>query len=174
MNLFVTDESPIKSARNLDDKRVGKLLMECCQLLSVAAKFHWEDNGYILYETTREFTSGMAWLNHPITMWIRSSRGNYDWTLQHGNALWLEYHHRFNKIHASGQRLKFLETQRDCIPGGPLLPFVNCARNLGLGVDYSHLPVPESYRQYIMERWLGDTLPVKFTNREPPEWSHEN
>ena len=47
MNLFVTDTDPAICAMNLDDKRVGKLLMECNQMMSLALKTHWEDNSYV-------------------------------------------------------------------------------------------------------------------------------
>jgi hypothetical protein len=46
LNLFVTDPNPTVCAINLDDKRIGKLLMECNQMMSLAVKSHWpEDDG---------------------------------------------------------------------------------------------------------------------------------
>jgi hypothetical protein len=173
VNLFATSLNPTESAQALDDKRVGKMLMECCQMLSVAAKMWWpiEDQDFIpLYESSDAFTRGMAYKNHPCTIWVRSSRANYDWTIAHAWALLDEYIYRFGKSHASGDRLMFLEKQRDCVIDGELLPFANCARNAGRGVDFTHLPVHEAYRAYLTERWKTDIRPVTFTKRGEPAW----
>lgn len=38
--------------------------------------------------------------NHPMSLWVRLSRQNFDWTLQHAFALCHEYTYRYDKIHA--------------------------------------------------------------------------
>jgi hypothetical protein len=173
MNLFVTSTDPIESAQALDDKRVGKLLMEANQMLSLAVKTHWpdDDGSYAFWETSTELTSGFAHRNHPVSVWVRANRSNYEWTLQHAKALAAEFKHRFGKQHGSARRLEYLEKQSSCIPDGNLLPFQNSARNAGVGVDFTHLPVPLSYRNYLMIRWANDVRSVTFTNRGAPSWS---
>lgn len=49
MNLFVTDLSPEKSAMALDDKRVGKLLMEANQMLSLAIKLRLPEHLWMIH-----------------------------------------------------------------------------------------------------------------------------
>jgi hypothetical protein len=174
MNLFVTSEDPTECAMWLDDKRVGKLLMEANQMLSLAVKLNWpdDDGSYVFLETPTELTSGFAHKNHPVSVWVRETRSNFNWTVHHAVALGAEFRHRFGKEHASSVRTRYLATCEDCIPDGYLLPFQNSARNAGLGIDYSHLPVPLSYREYLNSRWDTDKRSVSFSNREPPPWSH--
>lgn len=167
MNLFVTDPDPILSAQALDDKRVGKLLMECCQMLSVAVKVTRPEMA-----ESPGLTAGFAYQNHPVSIWVRATQENYDWTLEHAKALAYEYRLRFGKDHASGDRLPHLEALRDCLLPGGLLPFANCARNAGLEVDFTYLPVPWSYRHYLSHRWKHDVRPVTFTGRGEPAWRH--
>ena len=42
----------------------------------------------------------------------------------------------------------------------------------GHNIDFTHLPVPYSYRHYLHNRWQTDKLPVKFTGRQEPAWRH--
>lgn len=170
MNLFVTDIDPVICAMNLDDKRVGKLLMECNQMMSLALKTHWEDDSFVFYETISELTSGFSHLNHPVSIWVRETRGNYDWTLAHAKALAQEWEFRFGRQHGSAQRLTFMEREAYRIPDGILQPFQNSARNGE--IDFTYLPVPYSYRHYLHNRWNSDVRAVTFTGRQEPAWRH--
>jgi hypothetical protein len=169
MNLFVLDKDPELAATMLDDKRIGTALRECCQMMSVAA-LNWSETGV-------EFGPGLACKpthqHHPVTLWVSATRANYLWTLHYANALWNEHHVRYGTWHTSGERLEYLRTFRRCLTGGSLLPFQNSARHQGLGLDFTHLPVPISYQQYLMERWKTDARPAKFTNRQWPEFAKQ-
>ena len=160
MNLFVPSPCPEQSARGLDDKRVGKLLMEACQMMSLAVRSTGGDYPFL--------TNGVAYMNHPVSIWVRASQDNYDWTWEH--AIWLreEYESAYGRIHASAERLPGLRSVRRCLPAGPLLPFQNSARNGQF--DFTYLPVPKSYRHYLLSRWRHDKRPVTFNNREIPSW----
>lgn len=170
MNLFVTDPDPVVCAMNLDDKRIGKLLMECNQMMSLAIKSHWpeDDGSYVFWETQTELTSGLSYLNHPVSIWVRQTRANFLWTLEHAVALSNEFQHRFNRDHASGNRLSFMRRYSDIIPEGGLTEFQNSAKNGE--IDFTYLPVPDSYRHYLAARWQTDKRDVTFTNRHSPEW----
>ena len=174
MNIFITDSDPVKCAHALDDKRVGKLLMEQNHMLSLAIKEHyWIDDWYD-FQGPGMLVKGEAYKNHPCSIWVRANQANFNWTMCHAFALGEEWTHRFGTIHGSFERTKFMNkwinTQRDCLPAGEMLPFQNSAKNQGLGIDFTHLPVPISYREYLKKRWLTDTKPVIFTNREMPRW----
>lgn len=170
MNLFVTDTDPVLCARALDDKRVGKMLMEANQMLSLAVKTFWEDDSYVFYETNTELTRGWSHVNHPVTIWVRSSRDNFAWTIQHAKALADEFEVRYGKRHASESRIRFMSSHVDTIPEGSITPFQNSARNAGIGVDFSHLPVCEAYREYLNNRWISDIRYPSWTNRGAPSW----
>lgn len=168
MNLFVTDPDPVVCAMNLDDKRIGKLLMECNQMMSLALKSRWEDDSYVFWETSTELTFGRAYMNHPVSIWVRQTRANFLWTLEHAVALSNEFQHRFNRDHASGNRLAFMRRYSDVIPEGRLTEFQNSAKNGE--IDFTFLPVPNSYRHYLSARWSTDKNPVTFTGRNEPKW----
>lgn len=170
MNLFVTSTDPEQCARNLDDKRVGKMLMEATQMLSLALKMNWPDDSYESLVHPGGLTSGLAYKNHPVSIWVRSTRANYRWTFEHAFFLYLEFRWRFDKDHASGRRLPFLSAYEDFLPAGNLLPFQNSARNQGLGIDFTFLDVPYSYQEYLKERWRTDKRAVTFSGRNEPEW----
>ena len=169
MNLFVTSEDPVECAMVLDDKRVGKMLMEACQMMSLALKRH--DPLAELDVRPDGLTAGTAYSNHPATLWVGENIANYIWTWKHANALAGEYFFRFEKHHASGNRLNVLWTQRDCLPAGVLLPFYNGARNLGLGADFTCYDPPRSYRSYLRFRWVNDKRPPVWTKRGQPSWA---
>jgi hypothetical protein len=168
LNLFVTDPDPVVCAMNLDDKRIGKLLMECNQMMSLALKSHWEDDSYVFWETPTELTSGKAYLNHPVSIWVRKTRANFLWTHEHAVALANEFHSRFGRDHASADRLPFMHRYSDVIPDGELTPFQNSAKNESF--DFTHFPVPDSYQHYLAARWQTDKRAVTFTGRDRPEW----
>lgn len=172
MNLFVTSLDPEECARNLDDKRVGKMLMECNQMMSLAIKTHWPDNdgSHVFWETSTELTSGWSHLNHPVSQWVRATRSNFHWTLCHARALAAEVEHRFGRSHGSALRLPYLATCEDCLLAGDMLPFQNSARHQGLGLDFSHLEVTMAYRSYLSYRWMTDKRAVTFTGRDVPSW----
>ena len=101
MNIFVTDNSPVISARNLPDKHVVKMPLETCQMLAViysdwyygVGKLH-RANG-IPYATARG-----AFRNHPCTQWAAANQYNLAWLIKHGYALCHEYSERYDKTHA--------------------------------------------------------------------------
>ena len=168
MNLFVLDRDPVLAAQGLDDKRVGKLLMEACQMLSSGA-LRWSRDRV---EVGPGLACRASYQGHPVTLWVGATRSNWAWALAHARGLAAEYSLRFGRAHASEDRLPYIATLLTCIPEGPLLPFQNSARNLGAGVDFSHIEdVVEAYRQYIQERWLTDNRAVTFRNRGWPEWA---
>lgn len=174
MNLFVTDIDPVQCAIALDDKRVGKMLMECNQMMSVGIKYYdpaaesgWEDGPGLV-------TLGKTHMNHPVSIWVRETRANFLWCCHHAEALEVEFEHRFGKKHASGERTPYLRKFSTLIPYGSLTPFQNSAANHGLGIDFSEeTNVTEAYRAYLAKRWATDKLEPKWTNRSEPSWRNQ-
>ena len=171
MNIFVTSKHPHKCARNLDDKRIGKLLSEANQMMSLAIKRHVPDWRSLV--APNRLCAGLAHHNHPVAVWVRRTSGNTQWTWRYAEALAHEYERRYGKPHGSAQRLDFLSHVMSVVPEGPLQPFQNSARNQQLGLDFTHLPVLRAYRAYLIARWHLDKRAVTFTRRPTPKWRSE-
>ena len=155
MNIFATSNCPIESAKFLDDKRCIKMCLETAQLLSTALRV----NGYKGDDIYK-----IAHLNHPSSVWCRTTQGNYKWLLEHFRALCNEYNRRTGKTHASSKLLPIFEANVAFIPEGEQLPFSNNARNLTKGVDFTHeSDVTLAYKLYLSERWESD--------KREPIWS---
>ena len=101
MNIFVTDTSPIQSARNLPDKHIVKMPLETCQMLSIIYS-DWYYGVGKLYKSdgTPYRTAHGAFRNHPCTQWAAANQYNLSWLIVHGLALSTEYTNRYHKVHA--------------------------------------------------------------------------
>lgn len=141
MNIFVTDIDPIQSAIVLDDKRLNKMIIESAQLLSTAL------NCYGIkapYKSTH--------INHPCNIWVRESRSNYVWLLEHYKALSDEYTRRYDKFHKSSQYYSFFLNHRNIIPEKGLTPFKNCS----LFKDDETIL---AYKKTMLVKWNKDKSP---------------
>ena len=150
MNIFVPSSCPVACAEYLDDKRVVKMILETAQLLSTA---HHLNNTTLdcskIYKPTHA--------NHPCAVWVREAVGNYRWTWLHLQALCNEYTNRYKRIHKTElDMLNILHTAPD-IPDTGATPFVNCAANKDLGLDFKSLSdVHTAYSMYLENRWRTD------------------
>lgn len=160
MNIFATDKCPIKSAQNLDDKRVIKMTLESAQMLCTALHMH-NASHLARYKPTHS--------NHPSNVWCRETRMNYGWLLMHFKALATEYTYRTGKSHKSFELFPDLLAGAEYIPEGPLTEIVNCAARADMNISYKHLDdVYEAYKLYLTDRWALDKLKPKWTNRSRP------
>ena len=101
MNIFVTDQCPIQSARNLPDKHIVKMPLETCQMLSIIYSDWYYGIGQLhKVDGTPYRTEHGAFRNHPCTQWAAESYWNLSWLISHGMALCDEYTARFHKHHA--------------------------------------------------------------------------
>ena len=100
MNIFVTNDCPIQSARNLPDKHIVKMPLETCQMLSIIYS-DWYYGVGKLYKSdgTPYRTSHGAFRNHPCTQWAATNQYNLSWLIVHGIALCNEYTARYDKVH---------------------------------------------------------------------------
>ena len=101
MNIFVTDQCPIQSARNLPDKHIVKMPLETCQMLSIIYSDWYYGIGQLhKLDGTPYATKNGAFRNHPCTQWAAAEYWNLSWLISHGMALCDEYTARFHKHHA--------------------------------------------------------------------------
>ena len=94
MNLFFIDRCPIKSAQQLCDKHVVKMVLETAQMCSTAMH-EWGLAPHFkhIYKP--------AYINHPMTVWVRDNGYNLAWAVNHGLEIGREYTRRYGKIHKS-------------------------------------------------------------------------
>ena len=163
MQVFVTDKYPRQSAKNLDDGRISKMIVESAQLLSMAV-YITRPHLYILHmsELYRPYN-----LNHPIIKdWLIKSTDKQMWLLDHLKYLLEEYQTRFDNkrehkttdcYHAltviySGEKLKYDIDN---------LKFFNFAKRDSMGIDYTDIKCPiKAYQLYLNHRWEISERPV--------------
>ena len=110
MNIFYVDDDPVISAVQLCNKHIVKMPLETAQILSTAHR-HLDGDDYAdnhgLYK--------VAHLNHPSTVWARSSKQHYEWLVAHFEALLDEKLRRYTKKppHKSGELLDALRKVPD-------------------------------------------------------------
>lgn len=153
MNIFVLDTNPLLAAQMMCDKHVVKMILESAQLLCSAF-----EPGTAPYKRTH--------YNHPCAVWIRQSKANYQWLIDHVVALNDEYKHRYGKStnHKSMEAVAWCVTNIDKLsfPTNSPTAFVNCVSD-----ELKLLPTVEAYRQYY-KLYKGNIL--KYSNREVPNW----
>lgn len=101
MNIFFLDRDPVIAAQMQTSKHVCKMIIESGQLLSTAHRFL--DKEYAptgLYKATH--------INHPCSIWTRTSSGNYEWLYFHFISLCQEYTKRYKKNHLTLIKLSYI------------------------------------------------------------------
>lgn len=148
MNIFATSNDPVQCAKVLDDKRVVKMCAESAQLLSTALQLRGI-----------KAPCKITHVNHPVNVWVRSSRSNYIWLVEHFIALCDEKLARYpdNPSHVYQQYADFFKSKYFTFGNIGLTPFKNCAKNSKLGIDYSNISdVHLAYQLYLNDRWDSD------------------
>lgn len=158
MNIFVVDRDPIVAATQLCDKHVVKMIVEGCQMLST---IHRLAGSHVIHAPVELYKS--SFINHPCTIWARTSVNNYLWLAEHTLALSNEYTERYGKIHkANDMSIWFCNNIPTNILKTVLTPFAQA-----MPEQYKNLDAVQAYRNYyIHEKARFATW--KFTN--PPEW----
>ena len=99
MNIFYLDKCPKKAAQVQYNKHVVKMILESAQMLCAA---------HHVLGSKLNIPYKIAHKNHPSTIWTRECAANYSWLYEHMRALGDEYTKRYNKIHMSITKCKYL------------------------------------------------------------------
>lgn len=160
MNIFATDPCPVVSAQHHCTVHF-KLVVELAQLLSTA---HHELDGHSpAYKPTHK--------NHPSTIWVRESRGNYQWAFEHFKALCDEYTFRTGKLHKTSEHLASLSVVPANIRKGERTRFA-----MAMDDKYKINVDPcANYRHYLnhkFKEWQQRDKPIKvcWGIRDVPSW----
>lgn len=152
MNIFVVDYNPVRAAKMLCDKHVVKMPLESAQILCSA------------FETCKP-PYKRTHINHPCSVWARSSRQNYQWLIQHALALCDEYTYRYGKIHKSREVILWCakNVSKIAFPRKGRTRFVPC-----FDPKYQIGNVVESYREYY--RHEKSRIATWKRDRPAPAW----
>lgn len=163
MNIFVTDECPFKSAEALDDKRVNKMILESCQMLSTALrKLGCPEDELPLTKAGEPFKSTHE--NHPCTIWAGRTRGNYRWLVDHLYGLCDEFRKRYGHGHSCELNIQAIDAAIKYVPQGSLEPFQNSSA-------YKEMQdTCQAYRMTLKHKWDHLDRNPTWSNRTHPEW----
>jgi len=145
MNIFVLDESPLKSAELLwadNKKRALKQIVENMQLISNTI---WNNSKTGFYKKSH--------YNHPASKWICENDINIRFVLQNTIKLIELYQIYYNKNTHKCNYFLTLFLMNFNINGELPKYFYNGARNKKLGLDFTHIQdVPIAYKEYLKAR----------------------
>lgn len=165
MNIFATNICPIKSAQDLDDRRVNKMIVESAQMLSTAV---WRKTG-----RHQEGLYKPAYTGHPCTKWTARSYENFEWLSLHAISLCILYTKVYGRVHASEKVIGSCWRYNHHFPRtGELEEFANCTEYKG--PYWGDMTVVERYQKYMNLKWNErDKIPPTWKYRGPPQWKEE-
>ena len=177
MNLFLLSLDPEENARLHCDQHVVKMILEAVQLLCTCLhtdralghvprtcnkgelariKQCVSDGSVAFYKPTH--------VNHPLAVWTRTCRENYEFVKEYAMSLGREYTFRYGKTHKSAELCKSLPEPENLPCHGNITPHVIC-----MDVQYQVSSDPVAcYRNYYSSKEFA-----RYSRREWPEWFHK-
>jgi len=104
MNIFFLNKDPKIAAQMMHNKHVVKMILESAQMLCTA----YHELGY-----KQEIPYKKAYVNHPMTIWARTTGGNFNWTLKHAKELCRIYTKQYNKTHKTEAVLDWCDNNKN-------------------------------------------------------------
>lgn len=153
MNIFLLSYDLQECAEMHADKHVVKQILEYCQLLSGALRYH----GY-----TYNNVYAMTHMNHPCSIWVRESRENFDYLLELTEYLANEYTYRYGKIHKSSKLFATFHAYKFLLPRNGKTDLPKCMPNHCKSDD-----VVNSYRNYYLTE---KQHLASWKKRDAPSW----
>ena len=96
MNIFAVNSDPKIAARELCNKHIIKMPTETGQLL------------YLCFSNNKN-----NYYKHPAAVWTRNSLSNFEWLVEHGKELCLEYQRRYKRIHRASLVINWAARNKD-------------------------------------------------------------
>lgn len=165
MNIFILSLNPKRCAKYYYDKHVHKIITEIAQMMSTAIRLVLKHK---YYDSDKIFK--ITHVNHPVSVWLRSSNGNWNWTMQLAQELHKEWKYRYghsqDRIHKSYAKIIYIKklVRKYDITFGPstITPFVQAMPN-----EYKGDDAVKAYREYYM---YDKRNIASWKNREPAYW----
>lgn len=173
MNIFFSDTCPVKAANYLrNPRRITKMCLESAQMLFTAIiKLKLLDFNEVEFSdlSTKKLKKSYyigkdkiyapTHANHPSNKWVRESRENFLWLLDHFIRLCERYKEQSGKEHASAKFIQLFDYAASQMPSNGLTEFPNCAANKSMGLDFKHImDITEAYKLYLQNRWKSDAF----------------
>lgn len=137
----------------LCDKHVGKMIIESAQMLCTA---HHECN-----EKCCKAPYKKTHVNHPCSIWVRKSRGNYKWLVEHATEMCEEFKKRYGKEHKSCKVVKWCAKNLPSIKNKKRTAFA-----LAMPEKYKNKNAVKAYRNF----YLGEKMRFAKWKCGEPEW----
>ena len=165
MNIFALDLDPVTCAQYHVDKHVVKMPTEHRQMM--ATLYHGHPEAPFGFSLRRK-----GFINHPCTVWLRSSYSNWKWLYDLTIALEDEWRHRYGhpstKRHASVVTAQLFEPPA-WLPDIGLTQFAQ-AMPEHIQIRNGCGSVEDSISAYRAYYTLEKTHLANWKNREVPEW----
>lgn len=165
MNLFILSLIQTEIAEYMMDKHVSKILLEAVQMLCTAKRVLDPD------DEINSHLYKQAHLNHPVTIWCRTSAANFIWTLDLIEALHNEWRYRYGypdtKYHKS---YLVAQSLREHIPNAEKFAETGLTKfALAMPDKYKTDDPVESYRNYYLSEEKQKIASWK-KKRAKPDW----
>ena len=176
MNIFITNEDPVISARELCDQHCrSKMMIESAIMLQNC--FTNEQLQHISCPRTKTGKvrkSGKGYAKHQCTIWVKESKENYMWLVNHTLEMFNERDYRWpnSNGHFTKTFIEWCKENKDHTIHTELslTPFTVAisqdSKCRTLVRDFNSLPVTEQYKQYIKH----DKNFATWTTRSKPSW----
>ncbi|MCW8965099.1 MAG: pyrimidine dimer DNA glycosylase/endonuclease V [Candidatus Pacearchaeota archaeon] len=151
MNIFYLSSNLNKCVEYHCDKHLVKQILETAQLLSTAHHILESRFAKKVYKPTH--------INHPCSVWVRSSSDNYEWTYKFFCKLCEEYIFRYDRVHACEKLKKFLKNN-PC-KRGKITKRPQC-----MPEEYKDKNIVKAYRNY----YLGEKMEFAAWKNKIPHW----
>jgi hypothetical protein len=157
MNIFFLHSIPKQCAHYHLDKHVVKMILETAQMLY---SVHW-----VLESELPEYAYKKTHVNHPCSVWARTSVDNYIWLCKLGIELCKEYTFRYGKIHKTQTHIEWLSKH---IPDLPKIGFTTPAQ--AMPDEYKDPNPIQGYRNFYIQNKMILRGITKYTKRKIPNW----
>lgn len=155
MNIFVLSYCPRKAAEQLCDQHMrSKMIIESAQML---ANCYSHEQLVEAPATAKGSVRKHSYFNHPSSIWVRKSLGNFEWLLTHAITMVEDRHRRWPKSlpHATFGFLDWCSENPPDLPPGNVrftddmiaIPDHASCRNC---MDWDELTIIGKYRRYYL------------------------
>lgn len=181
MNIFILHENPQIAAQMHCDKHCNKMIVEHAQMLAAAyystigisRKKEIPDNQELVNKLFRgwprkhpdgsEWHYAMTHVNHPCTIWTRTSIQNFNWLLECTDALCEEFKRRWRNEPSIKKIVNWMRQNPPNLPSTGLTPFAQAMPDCFRSKDSV-----EAYRKYYGMKTSYMKVDWKYT--DSPYW----
>lgn len=163
MNIFFLDQNPFKAAQYMFDRHIVKMPVETCTMLANAYPL---DQLMEAPKTKSGKVRNHSWKHHGCTKWAINKLENFQWLVEHGIALCIEYNYRYEKSHFCLDFIKWCSENPPNIEGGWTNPF------LAMPEEHKSEDYVNSYRSYYKTKNFDKSGKDMFIwrKRQRPPW----